>query len=99
MSEDKLSLEERKLLGCLFWDVAVESIVTGKHDFFIVERIITLGNPEQVNWMLKKFPVELLIEVLRKSRNLDKKGANFWAVHFGVPLDEVLCLKNQSILN
>ncbi|MDD5090500.1 MAG: hypothetical protein PHQ23_06245 [Candidatus Wallbacteria bacterium] len=99
MQKNQLSSEERELLCNLFWDVAVDSISIGRHTHFIIERIITLGNPEQVNWMLKKFTAEQLIAVLKSSKNLDRKGANFWAVHFGIPQEEVLCLNNQSILN
>jgi hypothetical protein len=81
----------------LLWDVDRETIDPQKHKKFIIERVLKFGTPKEVRWLLSKYVEADIIQVVKSSRNLDCKTANFWAVHFGIPLEEIRCL-NMPLL-
>ncbi len=81
------------ILKNLFWDRDINFIDIEKHKIFIIERILKYGLPEQVLWLLSTYPEQSIVEVIKKSKNIDKKTANYWAVHFQIPKKEILCFK------
>lgn len=76
----------------LFWDVDVENLDPVKHQKFIIERVLLHGAPSDVLTVLRVFPRSVLINTIKSSRKLDKKSANYWALHFNIPKPEVSCL-------
>ena len=76
----------------LLWDVDRNTIDPQKHKKFIIERVLKFGTPKEVRWLLATYAEADIIQVVKSSRSLDKKTANFWAVHFGIPSEEILCL-------
>ncbi len=83
-----------KSIEILLWDVDLDELDLQKHSFFIIERIMVYGDEKDVRWMLKMFSKEQLIEVVKRSKNLDKKSANYWALRLDVDRSEVACLNN-----
>jgi hypothetical protein len=81
----------------LLWDVDPGTIDPQKHKKFIIERVLKFGTPKEVRWLLATYTEAEIIQVVKTSRNLDRKTANFWAVHFGIPSEEILCL-NMPLL-
>lgn len=77
----------------LFWDVEKEGVDVRSHRFFIIKRIMDYGNQGDVQWMMKTYRPEEIMEVLRKSRGISRKSAYFWAAYFQVPREDVECLK------
>lgn len=63
-----------------------------KHSYQIIDRILEYGNTPQVHWMFKTYPKKEIIEVVKHSRQLSPKSANFWANYYNVPKNEVRCL-------
>lgn len=80
------------ILKPIFWDLDVERLDTQKHSYQIVDRILEYGNTPQVHWMFKTYPKKEIIEVVKKSRQLSPKSANFWANYYQIPKEEVRCL-------
>jgi len=78
-----------------FWDVDVKSIDKIKHKKLIIERILRLGRPESINWLLDMYTNTEIVEVVKETRNIDRKTANYWAIHFGIPREEIACLNMQ----
>ncbi len=78
-----------------FWDVDVGRLDTDKHKKFIIERLFRYGRPEQIKWVLARYSDAEIIEAVKSSRTLDKKSATYWALHYNIPPDEVLCLNRQ----
>jgi|APSaa5957512622_1039677.scaffolds.fasta_scaffold177729_1 hypothetical protein len=61
-----------------FWDCDFKDLAMDKYAFFITERILNFGNMDSLNWLLDRIDRDFLKEVVKKSRNLDKKTRNFW---------------------
>lgn len=77
----------------LFWDVDPEKLDLHRHARFMIERVLQFGQPEQVRWLLDVFPEAEIREAVKCSRTLDRKTAHFWAIHYGIPIEEVRCLQ------
>lgn len=80
----------------LFWDVDPESLDQRQHQRFIIERILMLGRPADIRWLLAKYAESEIRNVVCCSRQLDCRTANYWAVHFGIPREEIACFQKQS---
>ena len=83
----------------MFWDIDIERIDLKKNKEFVIERILEYGFTGQVSWLLKNYSRQSIIEVVKKSRNIDKITANYWAIHFHIKKEEILCLKRQLMQN
>jgi hypothetical protein len=81
-----LSSKDRQLLSAVLWDTDLEKIDLSKNKRAIIERIMVYGRPEHVKWMLENYKEYDLIETLKKSRNLDKKTSNYWAIRLNINL-------------
>ncbi|NLI79596.1 MAG: hypothetical protein GX442_24530 [Candidatus Riflebacteria bacterium] len=79
----------------LFWDVDPQTLDLKKHARFVIERVLQFGRPEDLRWLLGAFDEEAIVGAVRASRRLDRKTATFWAVHFGIPSEEVTCLRKS----
>lgn len=64
----------------LFWDTDPKKLDTTKHAKYIIERIMDFGNDEEVRWMRRFYPKELLAEVLRKSKDLGQSTRTLWTL-------------------
>lgn len=62
---------------------------------FVIERILNLRNEKSVKWMLEHFAAEKIVEIVKKSKNIDRKSANFWAFHFRISKRNIECFKNS----
>ena len=87
-------MEIPEYIKMVLLDVDTEELDLKKHWFFVIERIMDYGNENDVQWMLGTFSKEQLIEVVKKSRNLNRKTANFWVLWFGIDREEIRCFKN-----
>jgi hypothetical protein len=81
-----------KILKSFCWDIDINTLDLDRHKRFIIERILKLGRPEHVRWLLDTFSKEAIVSVVKISKNIDKRTASFWALHFNIPREEVLCL-------
>lgn len=80
----------------IFWDVDPKDIDPQRHKRFIIARVLCFGLPQDVNYILEYYPEDNIIDTIKHSRLLDRKTATFWAIHFGLPKEEIRCLKLQS---
>lgn len=53
----------------LFWDVDPSHLTTD-HARFIIERVLDWGDIQAMNWLLKTFPRDTIVNALRTSRRL-----------------------------
>lgn len=93
-----MNMEIPEYIKMVLWDIDTEELDLKKHWFFIIERIMVYGNENDVQWMLGTFSQEQLIEVVKKSRNLNRKTANFWVLWFGIDREEIRCFENTFII-
>lgn len=86
---------KNSILKPIFWDLDAEKLNPQRHAYQIIDRILEYGNTPQVYWMFKTYPKEKIIEVVKHSRQLSPKSANFWAIYYNLPRDEVRCIVRQ----
>ena len=89
MAQAQIDIES---MAPFFWDVDIHALDPQRHKKFIIERLLKFGTPKEVCWVLETYSSGDLIDVIKNSRSLDRKTANFWAIHFGIPKQEVRCL-------
>ena len=66
-----------KTLKKYFWDCDFKDLSMKKYAFFIAERILNFGDMDSLRWLLDRIDSDFLKEVVKKSRNLDKKPEIF----------------------
>ena len=79
-------------LNRYFWDIDPKNL-TKKHKKQIIARLLDFGNTEAIAWCKEQFSEKEITECLKTSRVLSKKSANFWAIKFDIPKNQVLCLQ------
>ncbi len=82
-----------KFLKKHFWDVDISKVDKKKNAQFVIERILDYGDKKEVEWMKKNYDLDQIKNVVRNSRRLSLRSANYWAVIFDLKRDEVLYLK------
>ena len=54
----------------LFWDINPATLDAKRHANYIIERILDYGTDEEVRWMYRTYPRELIRDVVLRSRVL-----------------------------
>ena len=75
-----------------FWDVDLATVDLLAHQSYVVERVLELGDRAETQWLREHYSEDAITTVLRSSRRLSARSANFWALVFNVPRHEVLAL-------
>jgi len=78
-----------------FWDVDAQKLDADKYATYIIERLLEWGNLPAARWLLQRYSRRKIIGVLKKTRALSRMSANFWAVYFSVPRNEIRCLSKR----
>lgn len=65
------------MLRKYFWDCSFEGLRLAQYPIFISERILNLGDMDSLRWLFSKIDKEFLIDLVNKSRNLNKKTKNY----------------------
>ncbi len=73
-----------KNISYLFWDTKRENIHLKRNARYITERVLDYGDLNALSWLHRVYPVQVIIDVLRLSRNISEKSRNFWKLWFGV---------------
>lgn len=77
----------------LFWDTNVDAFEPTAFPRYTIERVLEHGSEEDVAWLLRAFDREPIADVLRTSQRLCPRSANFWALCFDVPRNQVAALQ------
>ncbi|HEX9722058.1 MAG TPA: hypothetical protein VGA53_02235 [Candidatus Paceibacterota bacterium] len=81
----------------LFWDVDPKTIDPKKNARYVIERILEFGRDSEIRWLLHYYPVTIITGAIKRSRILSPKTANFWALFFNLPKDELRCFQKSSL--
>lgn len=66
----------------LFWDVDPKTIDPQKHSTYIIERILDLGDLDEVKWMSHFYPLKAIKDALQNSRVVHDKSKLLWSLVF-----------------
>lgn len=80
----------------LFWDIDFNNFNPTAHPQYTISRILEHGDREAVAWMAQTFPEERVTAVIRTDRGLSRKSANFWALVYQIPTEEVAALRGAA---
>ena len=85
-----------KVLKDLFWDTDFNKIDSKKNASTVIERVLDFGDIGQIKVMFRYYNQEKVEQVLKTSKRLTAKSANFWADYFELQKKDVPCLSKQS---
>ena len=77
----------------LFWDANLASFDPAAYPEYTMARILEYGDEKAVAWMKETFPEAEIKRVISTERRLSRKSANFWALVYGIALDDVAALR------
>jgi len=77
----------------LFWDIDIKSFHPEIYPEYTILRVLEFGDAEAVSWFSSMFSEKMIESVIRNDRRLSRKSANFWALAYMVPLEEVAALR------
>lgn len=80
-----------------FWDTDVQSIDPILHREFVIERLLQYGGMEGIRWILENWGADAIKNVVKKSRNISRMTATFWAVYFDLTLKSIRCLSEPTL--
>ena len=81
----------------LFWDVDFSSLDPDIHKRLIVERVLTLGNLDEFNQILKIYDRQNIVDVIQQLGYLDPKTLSFVISFFRINKTSLKCYtKNRS---
>jgi len=94
-----MTQKEKDLLKTIFWDTDINKLDLQNHKRYTIERILQYGFAEHINWMLKHFQAEDIINAVKNSKSIDKKTANYWSIRFKINKNEILCFTRQLVMS
>lgn len=83
-------------LRLLFWDTDIGGFDPRAYPIYTIERVLEFGDQDAIAWLRRTFSEEQICHVLRTDRHLTPLSANFWALLFGLPVQDVAALQGQS---
>ncbi|MCX6731657.1 MAG: hypothetical protein NTX55_01575 [Candidatus Parcubacteria bacterium] len=69
---------DQKNIRKYFWDVDFEKMNLKERAFFVIERILEMGDKKTTDWMFKNYGENEISDVLNSSRRLSKRSQNYW---------------------
>jgi hypothetical protein len=76
----------------LFWDIDSDAFAPKDYPRFTIGRVLELGDERAYSWLKEIFSEPEIRDVVRHERRLSRRSANFWALVYGVPRDQVAAL-------
>lgn len=81
----------------LFWDVNIDHLKLDEHRDFIIERVLNMGNGNELLWLWATYSESDIRMLIKKSRVLSKKTARCWQNYFGLREDQMRCFSTYSM--
>ena len=83
----------------ILWDLDPLEIDPDKNRNLIIERILTLGNLEELHFLFNYYDAEIIRQTLKSTGYLDPKTFEFVTTYLGINKEEMKCyIKKQSAI-
>jgi hypothetical protein len=76
-----------------FWDIDSATFDPLAYPEYTIARLLEQGDSEAVRWLRQTFGADEIRRVVVSERRLSRKSATFWALVYGVPIQQVEALK------
>jgi hypothetical protein len=83
-------------LYSFFWDVDPKQVDLRRHAEYVIARLLEHGDLGAIRWLLSVYSERHIARVVRQSRQLSRKTANFWRLRFGIPQSEICALSRRA---
>ncbi|MFZ2664034.1 MAG: hypothetical protein WAX66_01595 [Patescibacteria group bacterium] len=81
-----------------FWDINANKLSVDENYSFIIERLLELGDLDELAWVNNNYSKEKIAETLHKSRRISPKTGNFFSLYYKIPKDSLpACTKKRFI--
>jgi Family of unknown function (DUF6922) len=85
-------------LQTLFWDTNVATFNLSAYPDYTIMRVLELGDEHAIKWLREMFSEQEIRRVLCTERRLSPKSANFWALVYRIPANQIAALaQNHSV--
>jgi hypothetical protein len=81
-----------------FWETDFEALRIPEYQRYVIERLLHYGDDAAIRWVRSQFSAGEIGEVVRRSRALPRKIANFWGIILDIPREEIACFQKPSTL-
>lgn len=88
---DRLPVSAKKY----FWDINADKLDVSKHSRFVIERLLEYGDFPELRWLFQNYSRQKITGVLKNSRSLSLRSANYWSHILNVPKRDIRCLKKR----
>ncbi len=80
----------------IFWDVDPKAFDPTRYPEYTIRRVLELGDEQAVAWLRRTFSEARIGAVVRHERRLSPRSANFWALVYKIPVNDVAALRHRS---
>ena len=80
-----------------FWDTDINKLSTTQNSTYIIERLLELGDIEELEWLNKTYNKKDIVKTLQNSRRISPKTGNFFSIYYKIPRESLVCMKKRSI--
>ena len=81
-----------------FWDIYPGQIDLAEHSDYVIARLLEHGDLGAIQWVMKAYKKEEIANVVKRSRQLSRKTANFWRLRLAISKSEVYALNRSYLL-
>lgn len=78
-----------------FWDIKPDKLDVAERQRYVAERLLENGNVESIVWLKKTFGKDFIIGIIKTSRSISRKTANFFHTIYNIPKKEILCFQED----
>jgi hypothetical protein len=76
-----------------FWDANSDNFNPLAFPAYTIARILEYGDQRAIAWLKETFSEAQIVEVLRTERRLSRRSANFWALIYHIPPEDIAALR------
>ncbi len=80
----------------LFWEIKLETLDPAAYPEYTICRVLEYGDRPAVAWLRGQFSERQIASVVRTTRRLSRRSANFWALIYGIRPANVTALQNPE---
>jgi len=82
-------------LSKYFWDIEFSTLDINKNKTYIIERLIEYGDLKAIKWLKNIYSEKDLETIIKTSKKLTKKTANYFSLYYKIKPQNILCLQED----
>lgn len=91
-----MPIKKASFLKTYFWDIDWADFKPGDYPEFTIERVLEHGDRKATHWLQEHFSTRKIIAVLKHTKRLSIKSANYWRIIYQLKREQLSCLKTSS---